>query len=93
MTHANYVNSISDKELMQAYRFIMDNKDGELRELENINIGIPEYFSMLGFISFGIDAHNTRRFKTTILGRQYARVAYVVLSSKSEESKFADLFV
>lgn len=87
------VNGISDEEFLEAYTFILEHDNGELSKLETITPNIPNYFSKLGFISFGIDALSIKRFQTTAFGKQYARLACAILQSKIEEKQFAELFV
>lgn len=72
-------NNLQEKqERINALKFIINNESG------NQDVLKPEFlkeFGSMGYITFGIDALSVPRFKTTDLGRKYAKEAYLELCS------------
>lgn len=83
---------ISDDEMIRGYEHILKNKFGTQSELESINKDLPTYFSMLGFVAFGIDSNDERRYKVTKNAYRLIEIAYAALKSKMLHEEFSEIF-
>lgn len=90
---ANEENSqVETDNRIKGYWYLIKHKTGNQEDILDINPDFLEEFGSAGFITFGVDALATPRFKTTELGEEYAKEAYIAMCSELASEDVEEVF-
>lgn len=77
---------------LKGYWQLINKRNGNQEEFFDINLDILDEFASSGYITFGVDAMATPRFKTTKLGEEFAKEAYMAMCSELALEDIKELF-